>query len=279
MCIRDRPYLRERDLRKALPDAATAADRRQALQQGVAARYHELHQQARSRFPGVPLLGVGHLFMQGAATSDPDDATLHQLGTLEAFGLSLFPEFDYLALGHIHRPQQLGGQAHVRYAGSPIPLDFSERGDRKQVIEISTNGPDVTAIEPIDIPVFRELKRFTGPFEGLEEQLRAYTHDNPLTTLAEVHITEARPDSRLSELARTVLTGFSHPHMKLLKWRFFFGETTGGLAAHVAEGTDLRELSARQVFDRWLDEHAHPDDREGFAAVFDELFQAVGTTS
>lgn len=273
------PYLRERDLRKALPELGTAAERRHTLQQGIEARYRELHQQARSRFAEVPLLGVGHLFVQGATTSDPDDGTLHQLGTLDAFGLHLFPEFDYLALGHIHRPQQLGRQPHVRYAGSPIPLDFSERDDRKQVVEITIQGPHVTAIEPVEVPVFRELKRFKGPFEGLEDQLRAYTHHNPLTTLAEIHITEARHDSRLAEMVRTVLTAFSHPEMKLLKWRFFFGESSGGLAAHVAEGTDLRELSAREVFDRWLDEHAHADDREGFASVFDELFQAVATPS
>jgi exonuclease SbcD len=41
--------------------------------------------------------------------------------------------FDYIALGHIHRPQYVAGQPHIRYSGSPIALSFSEKKDQKLI--------------------------------------------------------------------------------------------------------------------------------------------------
>jgi exonuclease SbcD len=61
------------------------------------------------------------------------------VGSLEAFPTSAFPAADYIALGHIHRPQRVGGLEHIRYCGSPIALSFDEaRQARKCCWSIST---------------------------------------------------------------------------------------------------------------------------------------------
>ena len=53
------------------------------------------------------------------------------VGSLNAFQTSAFPPAAYIALGHIHQPQKVGGLEHIRYSGSPIPLSFDEVGQAK----------------------------------------------------------------------------------------------------------------------------------------------------
>ena len=66
----------------------------------------------------LPVIGMGHLYLQGANTSESEREV--QLGNTAAVASSsLAGMFDYLALGHIHKPQQFD-QGKIRYSGSPI---------------------------------------------------------------------------------------------------------------------------------------------------------------
>ena len=56
------------------------------------------------------------------------------VGALEAFPTAAFPAADYIALGHIHRPQKVGGFEHIRYSGSPIALSFDEARQQKEML-------------------------------------------------------------------------------------------------------------------------------------------------
>lgn len=77
----------------------------------------------------IPIIATGHLTTIGASMTD--SVREIYIGTLEAFSATLFPEFDYIALGHIHRPQVVNKSGHIRYSGSPIPLSFDESGQQK----------------------------------------------------------------------------------------------------------------------------------------------------
>ena len=56
------------------------------------------------------------------------------VGSLGSIGAEIFhPQIDYVALGHLHIPQAVGGQPHIRYAGSPIAMGFGESRQQKQV--------------------------------------------------------------------------------------------------------------------------------------------------
>lgn len=57
------------------------------------------------------------------------------VGSLGKVSAEMFDErFDYVALGHLHVPQRVGGQEHIRYSGSPIAMGFGEARQQKQVL-------------------------------------------------------------------------------------------------------------------------------------------------
>ena len=60
--------------------------------------------------------------------------------------------FDYIALGHIHKAQKVGGREEVRYSGSPLPMSFSETNYRHQVVLVTLDGRTPASIEPLIIP-------------------------------------------------------------------------------------------------------------------------------
>ena len=70
----------------------------------------------------LPIVATGHLTTVGASASE--SVREIYVGALEAFPTAAFPPADYIALGHIHRPQKVGGLEHIRYCGSPLPLGF-----------------------------------------------------------------------------------------------------------------------------------------------------------
>ena len=70
-----------------------------------------------------------HQFVTGALRSDSEQISVGGADNVDA---AVFASFDYVALGHIHRPQSIGREA-VRYCGTPLKYSFSEAGHRKSV--------------------------------------------------------------------------------------------------------------------------------------------------
>jgi exonuclease SbcD len=66
--------------------------------------------------------------------------------------MSLLDEYTYVALGHIHKPQSLGGRPHVRYCGSIERLDLGEKSDDKGVVLFEV-GPEGLRGEPAVLPL------------------------------------------------------------------------------------------------------------------------------
>src|SRR5690606_26452846 len=127
------PFLRDRDLRLSVPGESTE-EREKRLKQGIASHYagfveHILPYKAQQ----IPVVAMGHLFAAGGSTTE-SEKEIH-VGNLAQIGADQFPkEFDYVALGHLHRPQLVNKTHHIRYSGSPIPLSFSEVTDNKIIL-------------------------------------------------------------------------------------------------------------------------------------------------
>ena len=111
----------------------------------------------------LPKILMGHLFVDGGQETDSERNI--QIGGASAVRASDFPEgVDYVALGHLHRPQTIEGSAYpIRYSGSPIPMRFNEAAYCKKVflLEISDDGI-LTQHEDIEIPIFKELCTVEG---------------------------------------------------------------------------------------------------------------------
>lgn len=111
----------------------------------------------------IPKILMGHLFVQGGQPTDSERNI--QFGGATAIHVDDFPDdVDYVALGHLHRPQSIKGKAYpIRYSGSPIPMRFNEANYSKKVflLELSEDGTFV-ADEEILIPCSKVLCTVEG---------------------------------------------------------------------------------------------------------------------
>lgn len=81
----------------------------------------------------APRLLAGHLWVTGAMPTDSE--RVYRVGALTDLPASLLPEADYVALGHLHRPQRVGtGSTPIVYSGSPISYSLSEAGQQKRAV-------------------------------------------------------------------------------------------------------------------------------------------------
>ena len=123
------PFLNPAAVRSAFPDAGIG-DETDAL---------------RTVIGSLPLdsgqrnVALAHQFICGALTCESEEMPV---GGLDAVPASLFDPFDYVALGHLHRPQSVGGRPTLRYAGSPLRYSFSEEKGEKSAtwVELGPKG-------------------------------------------------------------------------------------------------------------------------------------------
>ena len=113
---------------------------------------------------------IAHQYVAGK-NADPELAgseglSVQSVGTVEKIGYSIFDDFDYVALGHIHGPQQVGRET-VRYAGSPLKYSLSEVNNAKSVplVEIKQKGEVETELIPLK--PMRDLRHIKGTLKQL----------------------------------------------------------------------------------------------------------------
>lgn len=89
------------------------------------------------------------------------------IGTVEFVPVDLVEQFDYVALGHLHKAQRVKSD-HVRYSGSPLKYSKSEANHRKQnlLVEVSKSG---VKVEPVEVRVSKDLRVVRGMFEEILE--------------------------------------------------------------------------------------------------------------
>ena len=247
------PFLRERDLRKASEGESIATVDAQ-VRTAIRKHYSDQLVSCREIAQGRPIIAMGHLTVMGATTTD-SEREIH-IGNLGAVGADLFQGFDYTALGHLHRPQKVGGMENVRYSGSPIALSFSEVGDAKSVALVDTSG---MMIQTIPVPVTRALVRITANRATLATDLQ----NIPTSAWAEVTLTLDAPEPDLDRLVREAAGG----RFEVLKVLAKLPESQAN--AWQSQSPALDELQPREVFRELLKEKQI--EGEEISAVFDEL--------
>lgn len=117
---------------------------------------------------GLRSVVVAHAFVTGGHASE-SELSLSVGGTGEVDG-RLFEAFDYTALGHLHRPQDVGGKSHIHYAGSLLKYSASEAEHVKAMtlVELPERGPAST--EPLPFSPRRDVRRLRGHFQELLEE-------------------------------------------------------------------------------------------------------------
>ena len=166
------PFIRPRDV--MLSQAGQSAeDKKLSMQQAISGYYQQLYKEAdkrrKSYKQAVPIIMTGHLTTVGATTSD--SVREIYIGTLDAFPASGFPAADYIALGHIHKPQKVARSEHIRYCGSPIPLSFDESKAAKSVLLVDFEKGKFKQAKPLEVPCFQAMRLVKGDLKAIEKQL------------------------------------------------------------------------------------------------------------
>jgi DNA repair protein SbcD/Mre11 len=269
------PFLRERELRfSAIGE--TAEVRLIRLREAIKNHYHALAETLQSPIANhqSPIIATGHLYAYGAGSSDKQDNIY--LGDTENIHAGDFPEiFSYIALGHLHRAQIVGGKHHIRYSGSLIPLSFSETKDEKGAWLIEYEGAGLKDVRFLPCPTFRRLKTIEGDLDTVKKRLSEldtrYPRPDCLESWVEAIVHLPAPDPALDQ----DLHDFSKDlNLQLLKIRILLPENE---QTHTPSGQiALEDLSPEEVFLRRCRSAGYPEEDTGpLLETFRELMEGV----
>jgi exonuclease SbcD len=271
------PYLRAADLGAGAADADAAEATRRF--------YAAALERARARrAPGEALLATGHLYAVGGKTSELSERRF-AVGNQAAVPADAFPaDLAYVALGHLHLAQAVGGRETVRYSGSALPLSFGERGYRHGVVIADVEGEAVRAQRVLRVPRFVELVSVPdgeapAPLPEVLAALEALPArgDGPdaLRPLLEVKVRLERPEPALRVLLDQALAG---KEARLVR----IGTTLAGTGRALGDGERraLGDLVPEEVFRRKYDADyggpPAPELLEAFRALLQEVESEEG---
>jgi len=219
---------------------------------GIAAFYQEATAFASTKkTSNQSLIAMGHLHTQHAELSDMDSTERGIIGGIEGISAQTFDtNLKYVALGHIHKAQRVGGTEHIRYSGSPLPMSFSERNYKHQVVVFELES-EVTALKTIEIPLAIPLVRIPNQPEPLEKvlvqlhQLPEKTTDNQAPYL-EIQVLEVEPEPALRHKIEAVL---QYKNVKLARIQRHYTKKNGA-SSEKKQQPVLDELKPVDVFSK-----------------------------
>ncbi|MBD0332949.1 MAG: exonuclease sbcCD subunit D, partial [Chitinophagaceae bacterium] len=268
------PYLRDSDIRTAM-ESETYKNRVEQKFMGMKTYFDTSVDCALHKYgEQIPVILMGHLFTSGVATSDSERDI--QRGGLEMFSANDFPKnCHYIALGHIHKPQRVGNSETIRYSGSPIPLSFSEKNDKKIVLELDVCDSCIYELLIHEVPQARTLRRFSGSFKEVQASLGAFNNDKPLKCFAELEIIEKDRDPALTVNLHKFITEFKSDEVDILNYKFKY--INAASARHLnGDSRNIEDLTPKEILIKKLEtEEVEEDKKNLIIEAFDELLNEI----
>lgn len=106
---------------------------------------------------------IAHQFVTGAERSESEELSVGGSDNVDA---SVFQDFDYVALGHIHGPQNVGAE-HIRYCGTPLKYSFSEAGHQKSVTVVELREKGSLSVRTVPLQPRHDLREIRGTYMEL----------------------------------------------------------------------------------------------------------------
>ncbi|WP_158772306.1 exonuclease subunit SbcD [Paraglaciecola sp. L1A13] len=286
------PFIRPRDVLQSR-SGETSEDKKLALSEAIKDHYANIYQHAVARRnyittgteKHIPIVATGHLTALGVSQSE--SVREIYIGTLDGFAADGFPPADYIALGHIHRPQIVAKSEHIRYSGSPIPLSFDELKSQKQVVLVEFDHTGQRTITPLAIPLFQPMAMLKGDIDSITQQLAAYPmrssedegaeQSNELATWLCIHV---EVQDYLSDLQQKIQSLIEGRNVEVLQLRRARNKTAQSLQQ--IKNETLAELTPFDVFEKRLALEAFEGEqeqqrliqiRETFANIVEEVRQ------
>lgn len=248
------PYLRDRDIR-TVEAGETVEDKTARLIAGIQRHYAQvgrIAQEKRKECGDIPVIGMGHLFAAGGRTVEGDGVRPLYVGSLVHVGANAFPAgIDYMALGHLHVAQQVGGAGHIRYSGSPVAMGFGESLQQKKVVLVEFDG-GTPRIREVPVPCFQPLRIIMGDLEKILEQIDALKRAQSDAWL-EIEYTGRQIAANLREQIDKALADTAMKVCRIKNRR-----VVERVILRQGEEETLDDLDETQVFIRCLDSHRVP---------------------
>lgn len=250
---------------------------------GIAKFYDEAFQHANSlKQDGQIIIAMGHLHARQAEISDMDKMERLIMGGVESISADAFhPDIAYVALGHIHKAQRIGGKDHIRYSGSPIPMSFSERSYKHQVSVFEIHNSKVVNINPLEIPVTVPVQSVPEKHATLEEVIHELAklpeagENLHLAPYLEVRVLEDKPDPGRRHKVELAIEG-KHVRLATINVKSTVSETDKNSTPQQRQTLD--DLKPSEIFARVYESeygNAVPDD---MLQLFNQVAQEATQT-
>jgi len=269
------PFLR-------MGDYPAIADCANPYTEGVTALYEEAFQYANlKKQNGQTIIAMGHLHTHHAEKSDLDNTERLIMGGVECIPASAFhPDLKYVALGHIHKAQRIGGKEHIRYSGSPLPMSFSELNYKHQVIVFELEE-EISNLKSIEIPLFVPLLRI--PLKPLPlheviallEQLPIMDQHSEISPFLNVRVLLDGPEPALRHKIETALTG---KRVRLAKIESINPASTEKASEFITQ-EKLSELQPLDVFNKIYQSRYNSEVPSTILQLFQQVAQEVNQTA
>ena len=266
------PFLRDREIRTATA-GQDMDDRERDLIQGITKHYSEVcaeaEEQRNKLARPVPIIGMGHLFTAGGSKVEGDGVRNLYVGSLAYVGADAFPDsLDYLALGHLHAPQKVGGSETRRYSGAPLVMGFGEAEKKKTVclLDFPASGPTAPTVELLPVPIFQRIKQIKGDWEHIQTELSTLKEEGQAIWLEIIY----QGEELIADLRQRLDDAVADTPLDILRIRNR-RIIEQALRPVQAEET-LADLRHEEVFSRCLDAHDIPaEQRPALVTAYNEI--------
>ncbi|OQX98711.1 MAG: exonuclease sbcCD subunit D [Bacteroidetes bacterium 4572_128] len=267
------PYLRDRDIRKAI-SSESHDEIENRYKTALIKHYNKISEKCENlKKENTVTIAMGHLFAIGGSTSNSEQ-TIY-VGNLGDIGEKDFPKtFDYIALGHLHKCQKVARKNHIRYSGSPNILSFSEVNQEKKMIEILTENGKIKDIKEINIPKFRNILRISGTVDECKFKiLKMKNEKHKLTTWLEVILSSKNGDHyKINEF----LEKQNIKNIKILKISLKNQKKNFFIEEKIENSEEIKDLKEEEVFKmKCKEQKFNIDKNPGILDIFNEILSTI----
>ena len=282
------PYLRERDLH-SFEFGQGIEEHEKQIAEGIRRHYSDIAKRAemvsKQYSPALPVIAMGHLFVRGSIRDDGESRLI--VGTLGEIDSSIFPKnFDYVALGHIHTPQKIGGSEFIRYCGSPLKMSFSEKNNSKQVLllEIEAKADHNSSncvVRSIEVPQSRELISIRGIEDELRAEVLRIATEHPGSYLEAVYVGQHMRHDLREILLETLREKYEDSvPVNLVRIRHEPLDLSQHSTA-AASSAELKEYSTTDMFSMILEKERDfsSEDKDMLGALYEQILYEMESSS
>ncbi len=257
VCFYPIPFLKPGSVRACFPDEEIP-DYTTALQTVVS--HLELDPSRRN-------VALAHQFITGASLSGSEEASV---GGLDEISASVFEDFDYVALGHLHGAQSVSC-SWIRYAGSPLKYSFSESGQTKSVTVVELGPKGERSIRTVPLLPRRDMRRIRGNFADVLAQ--GQQGSDPVEDYCEITLTDEND-------VRNALTRLRVCYPNLMILRYDNTRTRTQWAADGAQ--DVENRTQLELFEElYTEQNGQPfsdDQREYVRSLIAQIWETEDET-